>query len=131
VIVDSSALLAIVLDESQGAACLRALIESPANRMSAATFLEAAIVVDRLPDPDDRAKFDRLIDRLNIVVEPLTAPQATIARAAYSRFGKGSGHPARLNFGDCFASALAKAYDEPLLFVGQDFVHTDIRRALN
>ena len=99
--------------------------------MSAATFLEAAIVADRLPDPTDRARFDRLFDRLNIVVEPLTARQATIAREAYSRFGKGIGHPARLNFGDCFAYALAKDFDEPLLFVGQDFVHTDVRRTLS
>ena len=72
-----------------------------------------------------------MFDRLDIVVEPLTAHQATIAREAYGRFGKGTGHPARLNFGDCFAYALAKAFDEPLLFVGQNFVHTDIRRALN
>jgi ribonuclease VapC len=129
-IVDSSALMTIVLDEPQAAACLGALLESPANRMSAATFLEAAIVADRLPDPNDRARFDRLIDRLDIVAEPLTARQATIAREAYGRFGKGIGHPARLNFGDCFAYALAKDFDEPLLFVGRDFVHTDVRRVL-
>ena len=129
-IVDSSALMAIVLDEPQAAACLRALLESPANRMPAATFLEAAIVADRLPDPNDRARFDRLFDRLDIVVEPLTARQATIAREAYGRFGKGIGHPARLNFGDCFAYALAKDFEEPLLFVGQDFAHTDVRRVL-
>ena len=130
-IVDLSALMAIVLDEQRAAACLRALLESQANRMSAATFLEAAIVADRLPDPNDRARFERLFDRLDIIIEPLTARQATIARQAYSRFGKGIGHRARLNFGDCFAYALAIDFDEPLLFVGQDFVHTDGRRALS
>ena len=71
------------------------------------------------------------MEQLNIIVEPLTAHQATIAREAYGRFGKGIGHPARLNFGDCFAYALAKALDEPLLFIGQDFIHTDVRRVLD
>ncbi len=71
------------------------------------------------------------MEQLNIIVEPLTTRQATIAREAYGRFGKGIGHPARLNFGDCFAYALAKDLDEPLLFIGQDFIHTDVRRVLD
>lgn len=96
--------------------------------MSAATFLEAAIVVDRLPNPRASIRFNELISELGIVIEPVTADQARTAREAYRQFGKGSGHPARLNFGDCFAYALAKDFDEPLLFIGQDFVHTDIRR---
>jgi ribonuclease VapC len=131
VIVDSSALLAIVLDEPLSARCLQTLLESPINLMSAGSFLEAAIVVDRLPDPRDSARFDELISDFDIIIEPVTAHQATIAREAYRRFGKGSGHPARLNFGDCFAYALAKDFDEPLLFVGQDFIHTDVRRVLD
>jgi ribonuclease VapC len=94
--------------------------------MSAASFLEAAIVADRLPDPRDAAMLDELIVRLGVVIEPVTAEQARIAREAHSRFGRGTGHRARLNFGDCFAYALAKDLDEPLLFVGQDFVHTDV-----
>ncbi|MBA2596670.1 MAG: type II toxin-antitoxin system VapC family toxin [Chloroflexia bacterium] len=129
-IVDSSALLAIVLDEPSSAICLEALLESRLNRMSAATFLEAAIVADRHPDRRNRSRLDQLIAELGIDVEPVSAHQATIAREAYRRFGKGSGHPAKLNFGDCFAYALAQDIDEPLLFVGQDIVHTDVRRVL-
>ena len=123
--------MAIVLDEPLSARCLQTLLESPINLMSAGSFLEAAIVVDRLPDPRDSARFDELISDFDIIIEPVTAHQATIAREAYRRFGKGSGHPARLNFGDCFAYALAKEFDEPLLFIGQDFVHTDVRRVLD
>ncbi len=129
-IVDSSALLAIVLDEPSSAICLEALLESRLNRMSAATFLEAAIVADRHPDRRNRSRLDQLIAELGIDVEPVSAHQATITREAYRRFGKGSGHPAKLNFGDCFAYALAQDIDEPLLFVGQDIVHTDVRRVL-
>jgi ribonuclease VapC len=131
VIVDSSALLAIVLDEPLSARCLQTLLESPTNRISAASFLEAAIVVDRSPDPRDPSRFAELVSDLDFSIEPVTVRQATIAREAYGRFGKGSGHPAKLNFGDCFAYALAKELDEPLLFIGQDFVHTDVRRVLD
>jgi ribonuclease VapC len=130
VIVDSSALLAIIRDEPLAAVCLQTMLGSSANLVSAASYLEAAIVADRLPNSPDAATFDDLMEQLNIVVEPLPPRQATIAREAYGRFGKGIGHPARLNFGDCFAYALAKDFDEPLLFVGQDFAHTDVRPAL-
>jgi ribonuclease VapC len=99
--------------------------------MSAATFLEAAIVVDRLPNPRASVRFDELVSNLGIIVEPVTAHQATVTREAHRRFGRGSGHPAKLNFGDCFAYALATEFDEPLLFVGQDFIHTDVRRVLD
>lgn len=78
--------------------------------------------------PETSAKLDTLTDSLRLFVEPVTPEQILIARVAFRRFGKGSGHPARLNFGDCFAYALARALDEPLLFVGYDFAHTDIRR---
>jgi ribonuclease VapC len=88
-------------------------------------------VVDRFPNPRASVRFDELISNLEISIEPMTAHQATIVREAYRRFGKGSGHPARLNFGDCFAYALAKDLDEPLLFIGQDFIHTDVRRVLD
>ena len=99
--------------------------------MSAASFLEAAIVVDRLPDPHDSAAFDELISDLGITIEPVTAHQAVIAREAHRRFGRGSQHRAKLNFGDCFAYALARDSDEPLLFIGQDFGHTDIKPVLD
>jgi ribonuclease VapC len=130
VIVDSSALLAIIRDEPLAAVCLQAMLGSSANLISAASYLEAAIVADRLPNSPDAATFDDLMEQLNIIVEPLTPRQAAIAREAYGRYGKGIGHPARLNFGDCFAYALAKDFDEPLLFVGQDFAHTDVRPVL-
>jgi ribonuclease VapC len=128
VIVDSSAIIAIVTEEPGSEVYLRALLASPSRRVSAATLLEAAIVVDRHPNPLAAPKFDRLIERLRLAVEPVNAAQVAIARTAYKRYGRGSGHPAKLNFGDCFAYALAKDLDEPLLFVGQDFVHTDVRQ---
>jgi ribonuclease VapC len=131
VIVDASALVTVALKEPGFEPYLEMLLRSRANRVSAATFLEAAIVVDRFPNPRASVRFDELISNLEISIEPMTAHQATIAREAYRRFGKGSGHPARLNFGDCFAYALAKDLDQPLLFIGQDFVHTDVRRVLD
>lgn len=129
-IVDSSALVTVVLEEPGFTTYLDILLNSPTNRMSAANFLEAAIVVDRLPNPRASVRFNDLIDDLGIIIEPVSAYQARVAREAHGRYGKGIGHPARLNFGDCFAYALAKEFDEPLLFIGQDFVHTDIRSVL-
>jgi ribonuclease VapC len=131
VIVDASALITVVLEEPGFETHLETLLRSPTNRMSAATILEAAIVVDRLPNPRASVRFDELVSNLGIIVEPVTAHQAMVAREAHRRFGRGTGHPARLNFGDCFAYALAKDLYEPLLFIGQDFIHTDVRRVLD
>jgi ribonuclease VapC len=131
VIVDSSALVTIILEEPGFSNYLDTLLALPKTRMSAATFLEAAIVIDRQPNPRAAAKLDEIIEQLDITIEPVSVHQARIARDAYQRFSKGRGHPTRLNFGDCFAYALSKAFDEPLLFVGQDFIHTDVRRALS
>ncbi|MBM7786104.1 type II toxin-antitoxin system VapC family toxin [Tenggerimyces flavus] len=97
--------------------------------MSAANFLEAAIVIDRVGDPVLSRQLDALIDEASIEVEAVTKSQAHLARTAYRDFGKGSGHPAGLNFGDCFAYAWAKEAGEPLLFKGDDFVHTDVTPA--
>lgn len=97
--------------------------------MSVVNHIEAAVVIDRQQDPVLGRRFDALVDALHIEVEPVTVEQGVIARAAYRDFGKGSGHPARLNFGDCFAYALAIATDRPLLFKGDDFIHTDVRSA--
>lgn len=129
-IVDSSAILAILLNEPLGNECLIALVDTPVKRMSAANLLEAAIVVDRLPEKKYAAVFDGMIADLGISIEPVTAAQAHIGREARRRYGRGSEHRAHLNFGDCFAYALAKLYDEPLLFVGNDFIHTDLEPAL-
>ena len=82
----------------------------------------------RLREPFRSAEHGDLLREAGIVIDPVTEEQARIARAAYRDFGKGSGHPAKLNFGDCFAYALAKVSGEPLLFKGADFTHTDISR---
>ena len=129
-IVDSSALIAILRDEPEAQACAVAIDRAAVCRLSAASYLEAAIVVDGSRDPVASRRFDDLLREAAIVVEPVSEAQARIARAAYRDFGKGSGHPAKLNFGDCLAYALAKATGEPLLFKGEDFIHTDVVPAL-
>lgn len=88
------------------------------------------MVVDRSGLLDAELRVDRFLRRVNAVIEPVTTNQIVIAREAFRRFGRGSGHPAGLNFGDCFAYALARFYDEPLLFIGNDFAATDIEPAL-
>ncbi|CAO3446071.1 Toxin 1, PIN domain [Azospirillum argentinense] len=100
------------------------------QRAATANFLETAIVIDGSRDSIASRGFDTLVDAAGLVIEPVTEEQARTARDAYRRFGRGSGHPAKLNYGDCFAYALSKATNEPLLFKGQDFPHTDILSAL-
>jgi ribonuclease VapC len=129
-IIDTSALLAILRDEAEAPACAEAIEQAEVRRISAGNFLEAAIVVDEGRDPIASRRFDELIQVTNLIVEPVTVEQALIGRAAYRGFGRGTGHPAQLNFGDCFAYALAKAIDEPLLFKGNEFGYTDVRPAL-
>jgi ribonuclease VapC len=130
VIVDSSALLAVIRREPLSSDCFNALVVSQINRMSAANFLEVCLVIDGSRDPVVSREFDEIMEEFAVAIEPVTVQQANIARRAHQRYGRGSGYPARLNFGDCFAYALAKAFDEPLLFIGRDFVHTDVRPAL-
>jgi ribonuclease VapC len=130
VIVDASALVAIARNEPDVATYVRALATALRPRISAATYVETAIVVEGSRRPDEIRIFDEAFGEFEIGIEPFTEAHALAARDAYRRFGKGSGHPARLNFGDCFAYALAKATGEPLLYKGDDFVHTDIRSAL-
>lgn len=129
-IVDSSALVALLLNEPESAAIAAELTRSSANRISAGSYLETSVVIDGRRSPAASRGFDALLALHSIAVEPVTAEQAVIARQAYRDYGRGSGHPARLNFGDCFAYALAKEFAEPLLYVGDDFGHTDIRSAL-
>ena len=129
-IVDSSALLAILRAEPEMLACARAIEDAARRRISAANFLETAIVIDGSRDPVASRRLDDLIRAADLAIEPVTEAQARIAREAYRDFGKGSGHPAQLNFGDCFAYALAKVTGEPLLFKGNDFSQTDIASAL-
>jgi ribonuclease VapC len=129
-IVDSSAVVALMKLESDSRQIVEALFSSDSALMSAGTYVEAGIVVDRLRDPRSSRQFDLLLREANVEIVPVSAEQARIAREAYRDFGKGSGHPAGLNFGDCFAYALARERNEPLLYKGDDFVHTDIKSAL-
>lgn len=128
-IVDSSALLAVILNEEDEPRYSAALIDAPVLRMSAANWVEAAIVVDAYKNPAAAVRFDDLFDVLRLRVESVTVEDAFRARAAYSDYGRGH-HPGRLNYGDCFAYALAKRCSEPLLFKGNDFAQTDIEPAL-
>ena len=128
-IIDSSAIMAIVRNEPERQAFITAIADASRRLLAAPNLLEAAIVVERLGDPTLVREFDTVLADLQVESVPFTAAHAQIARDAYRDFGKGSGHPAQLNFGDCFAYALAKDADEPLLYKGNDFVHTDIRSA--
>lgn len=125
-IVDSSAIIAILRDEPEAAACAKAIASAKARRVSAVSYVEAAVVIDVGRDPVASRRFDDLCREAQLVIEPVTESQARIAREAYRDFGKGSGHSAALNFGDCFSYALAKATGEPLLFKGDDFTRTDL-----
>jgi|ERR1017187_618933 ribonuclease VapC len=129
-IVDSSVLVAIATKEPDGRAFARKIDEAAALSISAATYLETAIALDKRRDPARSARLDELLLDLEMIIEPVTAEQARIARQAYRDYGKGSGHPAGLNFGDCFSYALARDKREPLLYKGDDFVHTDLRSAM-
>lgn len=129
-ILDTSALVAILRNEPEAATFARAIAGAPIRRLSVVNWLEAAIVIDGARDPLASRGFDRFVREAGLLLEPVDAEQARIAREAYRDFGRGSGHPARLNFGDCFAYALAKARNEPLLFKGEDFGHTDVEPAI-
>lgn len=128
-IVDTSAVVAVLKAEAGWEAIDATLAETEAPRMSAGTYQELGIVVDRVGDPALARQLDRLLDAWGVVIEPVTADLARLGRAAHRDFGRGSGHPARLNFGDCFAYALASHTGEPLLFVGDDFSETDLTPA--
>ena len=129
-VVDSSAIIAILRQETDAETYLDAVDTAEALRMSAANYLEAAVVIDSARDPVASRRFGQFITEAGIQVEPVTLSQAGIARDAYRDYGKGSGHKASLNFGDCFAYALAKETGEPLLFKGEDFSSTDVASAL-
>jgi ribonuclease VapC len=129
-IVDTSAIVAILRDESEAPLFAEAIAGAKIRRVSAVNYVEAAAVIDGSRDPIASRRFDDFFREASFSIEAVTAEQALIAREAYRDFGKGSGHQARLNFGDCFSYALAKAKNEPLLFKGQDFNHTDLDSAL-
>ena len=124
--VDTSALMAILLDEPEAQDCADALASNHPVLISAATIAEALIVAQ---GRDARAQMETLLDGLGLEIVPLDPAAARRAADAYARWGRGF-HPAALNFGDCFAYALADSAQCPLLFVGGDFARTGIRSAL-
>lgn len=128
-IVDTSALIAILKNEPEAQLFSDAMEEAKVVRISTATYLEACIVVDRYENPVLTARLEEILENPGMVVEPVSLEQARIARAAYRDYGRGSGHAANLNFGDCFSYALARTLREPLLFKGSDFLQTDLRAA--
>lgn len=127
-IVDTSAIVAMLWGEPEAEAFANEIYSAGGAALSAANYLEAGIVIDGDRDPVISAELDILLSELEIDISPVTASQARIARAAYRDFGKGSGHPAKLNFGDCFAYALAMERGEALLYKGEDFVHAGLMR---
>jgi ribonuclease VapC len=130
VILDTSAAIAILKYEPEAQRFSDAVEQDSDCCISAATYLEAATVVDSVRDPILSRRLDDLIRDGEIRIEPVTEAQAKIARGAYRDFGKGSGHPAQLNFGDCFAYALARDTGQRLLFKGENFSKTDLTPAL-
>lgn len=129
-IVDSSAIIAILRKEPEHRAFEKVLDDAKSLHISAATYLEFSIVIDSRRDPAMSREIDDFLDRFGIQIEPVSVEQARIARQAYRDYGKGSGHLANLNFGDCFSYALARDKREPILYKGDDFVHTDLTSAL-
>jgi ribonuclease VapC len=130
VIVDASAIVAIVRGEPDAARCMVSMQRASARRISAGNLLEAYMAIDGAGVPELSEELDAIIADLRLVTEPVAPVQIQIAREAFRRDGKGSRHPAHLNYSDCFAYALARYLNEPLLFVGNDFTHTDIAQAL-
>src|SRR5271157_807136 len=130
-ILDSSAVIAILRDEPEARVFADAIEDAPIRRISAANFLEAAAVIDGSRNPVLSRRFDDLLRDADVRIEPVSEVQARLAREAYRDFGRGSGHPAKLNFGDCFTYALARDTGEPLLFKGSDFAHTDVTPAVS
>lgn len=124
-ILDTSALVAILYREPEADAFIDRIVSTD-TKLSAASYVETGAVIDGARDPVASRELDDLLALGEVRIQPVTAEQAQIARHAYRDFGKGSGHPAQLNFGDCFSYALAKAAGETLLFKGDDFAHTDV-----
>ncbi len=124
-IVDTSAFVAIIKNEPEANRCKTAIVSADSLWMSAANLLEGFTVIDRMNDVDAVEDFRLLLIESAVRIAPVTEAQVYIAREAFARFGRGR-HPAKLNYGDCFAYALAHETGEPLLFVGNDFGQTDI-----
>jgi ribonuclease VapC len=123
-------MVAIIKRESDWLTLSERMESADLLRISVASYLEISIVLDKHRDPVRSARLDDLIEELGMVIEPVTVTQGKIARQAYRDYGKGSGHRTGLNFGDCLSYALARDKREPMLYKGDDFVHTDIGSAM-
>ena len=126
-IVDSSALVAVLRREPEFERLIDAMLDAETVLVPAPCYLEVAMVIAGRKGPDSRPEIDALLDQLRARLVALTDPHARLATDAFLRYGKGR-HPAGLNFGDCMAYAVAKAEGAPLLFVGEDFARTDAAR---
>ena len=129
-IIDTSAIVAMLQLEPEATAMLKLLSPRKDSKMSAGNYLECGIVIDKTKNAAASADMDALINTLNIEVVPVTHEHAKLARQAYRDFGKGSGHKAQLNFGDCFAYALAMQRGDALLYKGDDFAHAGLARVV-
>lgn len=125
-IVDTSALCAILFGEPERQALIELLAQAATRRAPATALVELGIVLDARGERGSVREAERVFEAFEIRLQPVSVELAGLARRAHRRFGRGSGHPARLNFDDCFSYALAKEAGEPLLFVGDDFGHTDV-----
>lgn len=133
IVVDTSAVVAIFLQEADAADIAIAIAQDEEPTISAATVVETSLVLRGLKQISPAKAEDWLNEFLDIAgmqIEPVTVEQVQAAREAHMRFGRGTGHAARLNYGDCFSYALAKVFGAPLLFKGDDFGHTDVARAM-
>lgn len=129
-IIDTSALMAILLLEPDADRFAKAMADATSLSMSAGSWIEITAVLVRRHPALSGHEPERSARAIGIEIVPITREQAEIGADAYRRFGRGTGHPANLNFGDCFAYALSRASGEPLLFKGDDFAQTDILAAL-
>ena len=129
-VIDTSALLAILQDEPERRAFGEAIEGADSSSMSVANLVETSLVIESRFGAEGARDLDQLIEKARVELVPVDIEQLGIARRAFSRFGKGR-HPAALNFGDCFAYALARALGEPLLYKGDDFARTDIEAAVS
>jgi len=128
-VVDTSALLAVLLEEVDAEKFLDAMLDARQVRISAASAVELGIVAISRAGADAEMKIDLLLARVGAEIMPVDAAQANFARSTFRTFGKGR-HRAHLNFGDCFSYTLSKMLNEPLLYKGDDFVHTDVAAAI-
>ncbi len=130
--VDTSAFIAVLRNEPEARRYAQAMLTARGVLVSAATYVETGIVADAAtpahgkPAVNPADGFDELLREVNAEIVPVNAEMARLARIAYRRYGRGSGHPAKLNYGDCFSYALATLRGTPLLFKGSDFIHTDV-----